>query len=287
MHRSLSLRTVDATLVAALAAALSAACGTTANTKTSSAPPRAEPSSLEAIQAFNASAIVPAALTEESFAASFRGDTSDLRGRLQHIEGHAAYVVMGDDKGVAGREVAVTEDHLAIVLLHTRAGISQTDKRWADRLATYGYAVVVPKLGADAHPAGAPTNLTEYDAIRAAVEFARDSLEIRAKQVVFLGFGDGAAHALRLGRMDGLVDAIIVYDPPKGSTIPSDLPVVAFDTSGTVEGEKNLIVVDVDAKEGFADPTNPNYALAEAKEAWNTVRGFLQLERDPYLATGN
>ncbi len=223
-------------------------------------------------------------LDEATFASRYASLEPEGEARL--IDGeHSAYVVIGDPEHVPGRDRSELEEQLVVVLLHGRSGLTDFERRWADRLSKLGYGVIVPDLGADNQAMGAPTTPAEFESITAAIHYARSALPMRARQVVLVGFDDGAAHALRAAKMDDHVEAVVAIAPPAEAPIPDDHRVLVFDV---VEGDgtnSELIQrVEVEAGHGFAQPDRADYDAEAADHAWRLVSAFIDDIYDPYLA---
>ncbi|MEQ9496601.1 MAG: alpha/beta fold hydrolase [Deltaproteobacteria bacterium] len=190
-------------------------------------------------------------------------------GVMEMIAGeHAAYVVVGDPSDIPGVYRSPLEEQLTVVILHGRSGLTDYERRFADSLAELGFAAIVPDLGVAHHPVGAPTTPEEFEAITAALHHATEKLPVRARQVVVVGFADGAAHALRVAAMEDHVSAVVAYTPPSNVPAPLDVELLAFDGAA-----------------GFERPDASTYDRSASAKAWSAVKSFLSKIYDPYLAS--
>lgn len=215
--------------------------------------------------------------------------------------------VIADDvpylSGVTGYFAEPQEegDYPGVVMIHEWWGLNDNIKEMAEELAAEGYVVLAVDLfgtvattseGARAQIAA----LKEEEALanlRAAASFLR---ERGADKVASLGWCFGGGQSLRLSLSDEPLDATIIYygslvtdevqlaniDAPVLGIFGEEDQSIASSTVRDFESTLNRLSIqnDVTIYDGvghaFANPSNPNYAPTETKDAWAKTLTFLE-----------
>ena len=264
------------------------ACGS--SSKTAPAPATPAPTPTENVAASTGP------LSEAEFKALHEAPTqgpAQLKGQDIDLAGTKAYLSLP----------AGTGPFPGIVLIHEWWGLNQNVKRWADRLATAGYAALAVDLygGAVATtPDDAMKTMKSVvprqaiGVIKSGVDFLAKDPRIQATTRAVIGWCFGGAYslqaALALPELDG---AIIYYgqletDPKELAAIKArvlgifgtqdkGIPNEEVDKfeAGLKQAGVRAEIHRYDAVHAFANPSNPKYDEKSAADAWNHVLAFL------------
>jgi len=189
-----------------------------------------------------------------------------------------------------------------VVMIHEWWGLNDTMKRMARDLAGQGYKVLVVDLY-NGHVATTTDDAMKYRSLatdeetvrilREAVQFLREQ---KATKVASLGFGFGGAKSLDLAVSGEPLDATVIYyaelniEFEKMSLLKwpilgffggddSSIPVSTveeFKETLSTAGVLNEIYIYPGVGYAFTNPSSPEFAPNETKEAWLTMLSFLE-----------
>jgi carboxymethylenebutenolidase len=268
-----------------LAAVLVLACS---SSKPSSTPPSTPPSN------------VPAStgpLTEEQFKA------------LHELPGEAPAARAGETITLPGGSRAYLSlpagpgPHPGIIVIHEWWGLNGHIERWADRLASAGWAALAVdlydgKVATDRDAAMAAVKAVEPATAMAVIgdglAFLADDPRVQAPVRAVIGWCFGGGYALETALAVPDLDGAIMYygrfdpDPTRLGAIEARVLGVFGDRDQgipTAEVEKfdaaleqagvDATILRYDADHAFANPSNPKYDQANAADAWDKVLAFL------------
>jgi carboxymethylenebutenolidase len=189
-----------------------------------------------------------------------------------------------------------------VILIHEWWGLNDNIKSMAKGLASQGYTVMAVDLYAGqvaTTPDGARQLLLSFDVqkgisnIDSAVNLLKK--EYNVSRVATIGWCFGGSQSLNYALSGNPVDATVIYygQPVTNTTKISTIkwPVLGFfgenDQSIAVDkvkkfkssldsiGIKNEIYIYPGVGHAFANPSGPNYAPNETKDAWNKTLTFL------------
>lgn len=199
--------------------------------------------------------------------------------------------------------------HPGIVVIHEWWGLNGHIERWADRLASAGWAALAVdlydgKVATDRDAAMAAMKAVEPDKALAVLAdgltFLAHDPRIQAPVRAAIGWCFGGGYALQAALAFPDLDGAIMYygrfepDPARLRPIKARLLGIFGDRDQgipTAEVEKfeaalkqagvDAEILRYDADHAFANPSNPNYDEANASAAWARVLTFLDALRRP------
>jgi carboxymethylenebutenolidase len=236
-------------------------------------------------------------LSEEEFKAMHSTapapGTFEPQGTTVEIAGTKAYVSLPKGAG----------PFPAIVVIHEWWGKNQHVERWADRLATAGWAAIAVDLYGGVVATDRDTAMATMKAvdetkaaatISAALDYASKDPKIQATKKAVIGWCFGGGWSLRTALAHPeLAGAIIYYgqvetDATKLGAIKAKvlgvfankdkgIPPATVDAfeAGLAKAGVAAKIYRYDAEHAFANPSNPIYDEASAGDAWKHVLEFL------------
>jgi carboxymethylenebutenolidase len=225
-----------------------------------------------------------------------RGDAAPTpRGTMVELAGSQAYLSLPTD---------VKPPIPGIVVIHEWWGLNDHVRHWTDRLAADGYAALAVDLyggevATDSEQAMALVKQVDADRANAVLDVAHTFLQtdprIAAERRGVIGWCFGGGWALQHAIAQPDLDAAVIYygrpvtDPQALGKIEASLlgvfanqdesiPPAAVDAFLTAleRAGKSIEVYRYDAEHAFANPSNAQYDMTAASDAWAHVRKFFE-----------
>lgn len=194
--------------------------------------------------------------------------------------------------------------HPGIVVIHEWWGLNGHIERWADRLASAGWAALAVdlydgKVATDRDAAMAAVKAVKPEealaVLRDGLRFLADDPRVKAPVRAVIGWCFGGGYALQAALNVPDLDGAIIYygrletDPARLKAIQARVLGIFGDRDAGIppaEVEKFAAALQqagvaaeihrYDADHAFANPSNPKYDEANAAAAWDRVLAFLE-----------
>lgn len=219
------------------------------------------------------------------------------------------YISIKTEFGTAFNAYVVGDENAekGVLLVHDQWGLDKHVRQWADRFAELGYRALAVDLYDSRQASDADTAEEVWQSIDpvwfdANLKGALKYLKKTQHKIVSMGWGAGAEHALLLALQQPQdVSAVVAYygvpitndqflnalNGPMLSIFATRDPHIgnakrlALKQSMAALG-KQLVVVELDADRGFANPRTQAYNETAAHQAWDKTQEFLsQYLKDP------
>jgi len=213
-----------------------------------------------------------------------------------------SYIILDTDFGTTFTAYATGDENAenGVLLIHDKWGLDQHVIQWADRFAAMGYRVVAVdfydgRQVSNAEMAKDVLKSIDPVWIEADLKGALKYLKRKQQHIVSMGWGVGGDHALALALQQPQdISAVITYygkpvtDDQKLDVLNGPMLAIFADHDAHIDSktikafnesmavlDKQLVELQVNADQGFANPRSKTYNEQVTEQAWSATRDFL------------